>query len=58
MQHVNRVVTALRNGWEGYTQMAIYWLDDGGHVDAVRKAIDAYDGDKVSKGQARFFFWC
>ncbi|KAJ3802020.1 hypothetical protein GGU11DRAFT_828540 [Lentinula aff. detonsa] len=48
MQHADRVVKVVRNGWEGHTQMAVYWLSDAGHVNAVRKAIDVYDGDKVS----------
>ncbi|KAJ4478264.1 hypothetical protein J3R30DRAFT_3702994 [Lentinula aciculospora] len=48
LQHVDRVVAALRNGWDGHTQMAIYWLSDVRHVNAVRKAIDAYEGDKVA----------
>lgn len=33
--------------------MAIYWLGDAGHVDLVRKAIDTYDGDKVSEASPR-----
>ncbi|KAJ3854230.1 hypothetical protein EV368DRAFT_73005 [Lentinula lateritia] len=48
IQHADRVVAALRNGWEGHTQMAIYWLSEVGYINAVRKAIDVYDRDKVS----------
>ncbi|KAJ3971502.1 hypothetical protein EV361DRAFT_989549 [Lentinula raphanica] len=48
IQHADRIVEVLRNGWEGFTQMAIYWLSDASHADAVRNAIKAYDGDKVS----------
>ncbi|KAJ3909884.1 hypothetical protein F5879DRAFT_931597 [Lentinula edodes] len=48
IQHADRVVAALRNGWEGHTQMAIYWLSEVAYINAVRKAIDVYDRDKVS----------
>ncbi|GAV98952.1 meiotically up-regulated 71 protein [Lentinula edodes] len=48
IQHADRVVAALRNGWEGHIQMAIYWLSEVGYINAVRKAIDVYDRDKVS----------
>ncbi|KAF9076786.1 hypothetical protein BDP27DRAFT_1413934 [Rhodocollybia butyracea] len=48
MQHVTRVVAALRNGWEGYTQAAVHWLSDAGLVDAVRKSVDTYGGDEIS----------
>ncbi|KIK67996.1 hypothetical protein GYMLUDRAFT_803453 [Collybiopsis luxurians FD-317 M1] len=55
MQHVLRVVAALRNGWEGLTQAVVYWLADAGYVDAVRKAISVYDGDQVCEFPGDFY---
>lgn len=36
-QHVSRVTGGLRNGWEGLTQSATYFLDDAKNIGIVRK---------------------
>ena len=42
-QHVSRVLEALRshnaNAWKGYTQLALYWLQDPEHLPRVRHAV-------------------
>ncbi|ESK96116.1 meiotically up-regulated 71 protein [Moniliophthora roreri MCA 2997] len=45
-QHVDRVVEVLKNSWDGYNQSSIYWLDDVANLNAVRRAAQAYSGDK------------
>jgi len=47
MQHAQRVIEVLRNGWDGHVQAAIYWLSDVDCLDIVRKGVEVYDKDKV-----------
>ncbi|KAJ3563369.1 hypothetical protein NP233_g8983 [Leucocoprinus birnbaumii] len=42
-QHVSRVTAALRNGWEGLTQSAIYFLDNANNIDIARKGHKLLD---------------
>ncbi|THV08413.1 hypothetical protein K435DRAFT_832898 [Dendrothele bispora CBS 962.96] len=48
MQHAQRVIEALHNGWDGHVQTAIYWLSDVDNLDIVRKGIEVYAKDRAA----------